>query len=638
MTTETTPAAVAAPEKRDAEHTSIHLSYAGPSTVLASETDTTVRLSANLQRDPVRVAGTVRDPLRLREALSVLHGIIASDFRYVPKDRTAYMAYMRMRRETASLGMWQAQQAYFAWIERNDPLAFVPLDPVLTAHPDRLLLEIFSKDEGTYASLGLGWNSFGLDAPPACGTTNIDFSAFFVANLQQLRSYRPTRVQLGPAPVATGGPPVSSPKPTSEPPVATESQVLDKNLNIPDSWLRGFLQVQSATTFPLDSFQLAPIDFYNMLRQLRLNGDRKGQKRGLRIELVPGEPVRLVLEPWEVVIPSTAGVFKGKVARVVRVWGRRRLMLLRRLLPFVEGVEVHLMGSGLPSFWIVRAGDVTLTLALTGFTAANWSQALNFDLLLPRKTQSSKPLESILAHLGSVWYATAQDLSRATGLKGAGLLEALQQGCQQGKLMFDLAAGVYRLRPLTDAPLDLERLEYRNQRERVAHDLLVRRGAVRIEKENRIAGTGLELTGKVVVEEDRREYRPMLLMGEEGQVLKAECTCAFFRKQGLKAGPCAHLIALRLAHAESEAKRRKSGDPRQTVTVETRTFTKRDAEGEDLIQLSLERRRLKVRWGRGGKALRLQTMAFNTQEEARAAYFARVDQATARGFLDATAG
>src|SRR5438874_4717026 len=120
MTTETTPVAP------DSEHTSISLSYAGPSTVVATEMETTVKLSANLQRDPVRVAGTIRDPLRLREALSVLHGIIASDFRYVPKDRTAYMAYMRMKRETASLGMWQAQQAYFAWIERNDPLAFVP--------------------------------------------------------------------------------------------------------------------------------------------------------------------------------------------------------------------------------------------------------------------------------------------------------------------------------------------------------------------------------------------------------------------------------------------------------------------------------------------------------------------------------
>src|SRR5207247_11255230 len=129
---------------------------------------------------------------------------------------------------------------------------------------------------------------------------------------------------------------------------------------------------------------------------------------------------------------------------------------------------------------------------------------------------------------------------------------------------------------VTDTPVDLVRLEYRNQRERVAHDLLVRRGAVKIVTENRIPGTGLELTGKVVVEEDKREYRPILLIADEGQVTKAECTCTFFRKQGLKAGPCTHLIALRLAYAEQEAKRKKSGEPRQTTTVEKRTFNTRE--------------------------------------------------------------
>ncbi len=622
MTSEALPVEAGSPEQAT-EHTSVKLSYAGPSTVVADENHTLIKLSANLQRDAVRVAGTIVDPLRLREALAVLYGIVGSDFRYAPKDRTAYLAYMRMRRETAGLGMWKAQQAYFDWIQRNDPLAFVPLDPVVTAHPDQLLFEVFSKDEGTYASLGLSWRAFALDAPPGYGTTNVEFSGMLHAALQQLRGYRPTRINLGTEPIGD---------------VAGAAEVLDKKLNVPDSWLRGFLQVQSATTFPLDSFHLAPIDCYNVLRQLRLNGDKKGQKRGVRIELIPGEAVRLVLEPWEVVIPSTCGVFEGKIARVIRVWGRRRLMLLRRLLPFVEGVDVHLLGNGLPSFWIFRAGDITLTLALSGFTAANWSQALNFDLLLPRKTQASKPLESILKHLQSVWSASAADLAKATGLKGAVLLEALQQGCQQGKLMFDLAFGVYRLRPLTNAPLDLERLEYRNQRERTAHDLLVRRGAVRVEKENHIPGSGLELTGKVVVEEDRREYRPVMLLGDEGQVLKAECTCTFFRKQGLKAGPCAHLIALRLAYAEQETKRKTSGDPRQTITVETKTFTKRDAEGEDVIQVSLERQRLKVRWGRGGKPMRLQTMAFSTVEEARAAYFTKVDDANTHGYLDATAG
>jgi SWIM zinc finger len=322
---------------------------------------------------------------------------------------------------------------------------------------------------------------------------------------------------------------------------------------------------------------------------------------------------------------------------VVRVWGRRRLSLLRRLLPFVEQVEGHLVGSGLPSFWVLRAGPATLTLGLTGFTSANWSQAASFDLLLPRKTHGGEALERVLGHLAKVWVADAKQLSAATGLKGEALVEGLQAGCQQGKLMYDLSGDVYRLRALTETPLDLPRLEYRNQRERTAHDLLARRGAVQIVAENRIAGTGLELTGKVTVTEDRRDYRPQMLLTEEGQVSKAECTCTFFRKQGLKAGPCAHLVALRLAYAEQEARRAREAGPRQGITVETRTFSRRDDSGADVVQVTLDRNRLKLRWGRAGSVQRLQVLRFNTADDARTAYFARLADLGAHGFLDATA-
>ena len=156
-----------------------------------------------------------------------------------------------------------------------------------------------------------------------------------------MRSYRETRLSIGQEGVKLA--------------TAAAGEVLEKQIQVPDSWLRGFLQVQSAAALPSDRFRLNPIDLYNVLRHLRLHGDRKGKRRGLRIELVPGEPPRLVLEPWNEVIPATAGPYKGRASRVVRVWGRRRLMLIQRLLPFVEEVEVHLLGSGLPSFWVLRA-------------------------------------------------------------------------------------------------------------------------------------------------------------------------------------------------------------------------------------------------------------------------------------------
>jgi hypothetical protein len=229
-------------------------------------------------------------------------------------------------------------------------------------------------------------------------------------------------------------------------------------------------------------------------------------------------------------------------------------------------------------------------------------------------------------------------LARATGLAWPALVEALQLGCQQGRIMYDLAEDVYRYRPLTDAPIDPARLEFRDRRERTAFDLLARRDAVKIVSENRIPGSGLELTGQVVVAEDKREYRPQMLLSDEGQAARAECTCAFFRKQGLKAGPCVHLIALRLAYAAQEAQRLKGDGPKRAITVETRSFSKRGDAGEEVYQVSLERRRLKIRWGVDDQPSRLQTFEFDGNEAASAAYLARVADLESRGFLDATAG
>ena len=595
------------------------LSYAGASRVLTVGEAATVEMYGNLDRPQVRFDAVVKNPLRFREALSALYGVIGSDYRYAPKDRSQYIAYLRLKRDAAPLGVWHAQQAYFAWMLRNDPNALAILDPIVSVHPDQVTFEVFGKDESTYACLAFKKGAF-TEPTATTGTTNIDFSDALYASVQQIRGYRSTRLALG----HDGG------KPLGE----TRTGVLEKKIQVPDSWLRGFLQVQSAATLPFDHVQLSPMDLYNVLRHLRMNGDRKGKKRGLRFELVPAQQPRIVLEPWETVFTTTGDVFRGKAARLIRVWGRRRLMTMKRLLPFVQSVDVYLLGSGLPSFWVFRCGDITLTLGMTGFTSANWSSALGFDLLLPRKTQDGEPTKKVVSYLTGKYSADAKELTANTGLKGAALVEAVQVGCQNGELMFDIANGVYRYRPLSAKPLDLAKLQFRNTREKVAHDLLTRGRAVRITGENRIAGIGLELTGTVTVSEDKRDYRPQMVIADEGQVRKVTCTCAAFRKQGIKGGPCVHLIALRLAFAEKESKKAKADD---AVKFETRAFAKRDGDIENVVQISLERDKVKYRWGLSGQPMRLQTMRFNTEHDARAAYFAKLADLDAKGYLDAIA-
>ena len=200
--------------------------------------------------------------------------------------------------------------------------------------------------------------------------------------------------------------------------------------------------------------------------------------------------------------------------------------------------------------------------------------------------------------------------------------------------MFDLAHDLVRLRPLTAAALPEERLAYRNDRERQAHDLLTAK-AVKISKEEVVHGTGTQLIASVKVTAEKREYRTSFLLDDEGRVRKADCTCHFFRSHGLKEGPCPHLVAVRLRHAELlEARAKRRGG---AITSETRTYARRTDAGEAVTQLAFAKRHLKVRWGQRTDArLRVQNLVFDTVEDARTAYLSRIERLEATGWLDAS--
>ncbi len=615
------------PAPAEPTRTALTARYAGASGVQPSEDGDRLALATDLARGPVFLDAGIRDAIRVRECLSALHAVVSSDLRYTPKDQTAYLAWRRMKQQSAGLGQHQAQQAYFDWLARNDPDAWLALDPVVTVHPDAVVFEVFSKDEGSYAQVTLDHSALALAGDLTCGTTHIDFSDTLFDGLQRLRSDRPARLVIGADAVAL--------QPGADAPV------IEKRIQVPDAWLRGFLQVQSAALLADTPVELAPIDLYNALRHLRLNADQKKGGRGVRFELVPGEAPRLVLEPWETVIDSAGAPYAGRRARVIRVWGRRRVMLRRRALPFADSVTVHLLGTGLPSFIVLRCGPVTVTLGLSGFTASNWSAALSFDVCLPRPAagEADPHRAAVVAALAERHVASVKAVAQAADLKPAEARAALQRACQHGQVMYDLARDQYRHRPLVGVDLDPVRLAFRGDREKQAHDLLHTKGAVKIVREvPHLAST--EVVGDVAVAADGRTYRVSFHLDDEGRIGQIADTSPFFRQHGLKHGPSAPLIALRLAHAQAAAARAaQRGKGRQQVQVEARTYTRRRPTGEEVHHLALDRTRLRIRWGlRDAARPRLQQLVFDSVADARAAYFERVDALEAQGFLDASAG
>ena len=146
----------------------------------------------------------------------------------------------------------------------------------------------------------------------------------------------------------------------------------EEKIDLPASWLRGFGQLQAAMALPSRKVVLPVEAIYSVLAFLRRHRERTGP-RSLRFQLMPGAAPVLVLDPWGASIVCRGAIYEGDKPEEMMESGRRRLFALARLLPLCERVEVRLLGNGLPSIWIVHMGGMRFVLALSGWTANDWS-------------------------------------------------------------------------------------------------------------------------------------------------------------------------------------------------------------------------------------------------------------------------
>jgi biotin operon repressor len=186
----------------------------------------------------------------------------------------------------------------------------------------------------------------------------------------------------------------------------------------------------------------------------------------------------VVFEPWNKEVTFPRSPYLGDKEHEIRVWGRRRLFILERLIQLANKFTVHLLGSGLPSFYIADLGHMNFTLGLSGWTANDWSQAGNFDLMAPRAEVDEFTKRRVFDGLKETWFDSPDRLATRLGISRAAVLGALGAWSQAGRAMFDLAKGVYRVRELTREPLPMAQLRFANPREEAAAEQAVQ-GPVR---------------------------------------------------------------------------------------------------------------------------------------------------------------
>lgn len=540
--------------------------YNGTSSVASTASTTGLSFAPDTYREPTYFSGLLARRLPFREAISALHDVVISDHRFKPRDLTVYKEWLKsqediwvgsaigdaaqveariaavreelraMDRESQSImrPFYDARTRYWKYLYEKNRSLWILLDPVITVHPDELFFECFSRDESAYGKLSCGYDVFESVSEFECGTTNIDYSDNLYAEFQKIRDYKKTRFEIDPS--------------GFEVQTTSEDSFNEVKIDVPDSWVRGFLQVSSAMTLDALRFDLHPLDVHNfcfVLRRLK----EKTSPRGMRYLLKPGEPVKVVFEPWNLVVECRRSIYDGPEEREIRLWGRRRLLILERLLPLAKSFSVHLLGTGLPSFYIANLGGMTFTLGLSGWTANDWSRAGQFDLLAPRRSVDGATQERVFAALKETWRASADELSRKLQLDRDVVMGALSAYTQAGRAIYDLDKRVYRVRELSREPLPMGRLRFSSEREERATKLVNENAVtVKVDSSNR-ERTVL----KGVVKVGKHTHTPELTIDADNRLTSGTCNCNFFTQNRMYKGPCECMLATRMAWQRAHA-------------------------------------------------------------------------------------
>jgi hypothetical protein len=493
------------------------IDYATPSAFSSDRERAQLGLTANRRR-PVRFHARVKDRvLPLRMALQTLGEVIWSS------------------------DLWLSSAGYASFF----------LDPVITVHPDRVFFEAFSQDQSVYALLVAERELFETEGEVRCGTTNVDFTAWLWAALGEMRSSRQTWLCVEPQgfEVATAG----------------AGGRFEQKVELPDSWVRGFLQVQAAMSLPGTRVAARPVDLLAALRFLRFT-KAKVSPRALRYEFEPGRPVRIVLEPWEEVIPLKDADHNYEELRVIRTWGRRRLRLLEPLLPYADGVVIYLKGRALPSFYAVQFPGLTLLLGLSGWSEQGWTGAGSFDLLMRTGAVETDMIARAVEWSRERNVARLDDLATGLGLPRDEAAQLMTRLCRQGRAIYDLERREFRFRDLFEEPVDEAKLFPPDSRQEEARWLLAKGQVAATQCEPRETRKIKKLPqpdgGHIKKEVSYWEWHVAGKAGDQaveivvrdaGQIIFGTCGCPFFKENLLNRGPCTHMMAL-LAASEGQCR------------------------------------------------------------------------------------
>lgn len=509
-------------------------------------------------RKPVVFSGSLNESLAFREAFAVLAEVSTMNhhlvrprcvselaFWYKSRDSEVMAEYLakhedggahkQMRQDLRALrynsfnrirNFYKAKRHYLDYLIHKRYGAALIAYPLLTVGTDELFIECLSQDETVYTRLSCDYSAFDNVREIVKGTTHVDFELGVKKEFEKIRDYKNTTLRIDP----------DAWKNSDE-----EENTREMAWGIPDGWVRSLLQISSAMTRNMSRFRLQAMDLYNVCDQLRRQRSKHAPS-ALRFELTPMEPVTIVLEPWEIKIKCPRSVYTGQNKHQYRMWNRRGLLLLEKLIPIADDFSVYIGGTGEPVFFVAHMGPISLTFALTGWHAEQWGRQGMVDLMSRENDVDEFMQMRVLKALNKTGVDTIKSLARQLEQNASVIASALRVQTQSGNVLYDLDKNVYRVRELFSTTLTADEYKYTNELERKAYALADGK-QVEIDDTRQQDGF-LHVLGSV--HDLAITYQPDLIIDSDQQLIDASCYCQQYMEHKLKNGPCEHMLALRI--------------------------------------------------------------------------------------------
>lgn len=553
--------------------------YMGPSRCTQVDNQATLGLSPDLSRDEkVSFCGKLKHPLLFRDAMLMLREIVISDTRKKPKERTEYFTwldeeierrvkahkeYMPNVRESLKKEMdscdleishkkseinellniqrnlqkqinqydawkdyYKIERDFWKFIKDRDYSLWFVLDPVITVHNDQVSFEAFSIDESIYGCLSVSMDEFDLLQTPKLGTTNIDFSAKLEKEMQRFRSYTDVTLSVNPEGFAIDSDVVP--------------EYIEKKIDLPETWIKGFNQVSSAAALSGIELKLSPSDMYDICAFLRKHKEKKSP-RYMKWILEPGQRVQIVFEPFGTVLTLNA-VYNGSQKREEKIWGRRRWLVVEKLIPLAKAFYVRILGFGMPQFICADMGTMQMTVGFSSWSSNDWVKGTAFNIMAGFTGEGC--YTDIYKLMKDKRCLSMEEITKTFSNKKNDKIKAgIGMLFRKGEGYFDIINDKVRFRHLCNTPipeelykvsdieLDVEKiskLTFDNMKVRYSHQQ--------------------EFIFTTTYKENGQVSSTKIVIDQDGQITKIDCSCPKFRRgERNLSEPCAHILALYVA-------------------------------------------------------------------------------------------